>query len=65
MNNMIRPIVKSPKGKLRKGKGFSIGELKEAGLTIEKAKKLKISVDKRRKTIFQHNVEKLKEIANA
>jgi large subunit ribosomal protein L13e len=59
---MIRPIVKSPKGKLRIGKGFSIGELREAGLTIEKAKKLRISIDRRRKTVFQHNIDKLKKI---
>jgi len=45
----------------RKGRGFSLGELREAGLTPEKARKLGIYVDKRRKTVHPWNVEALKD----
>ncbi|RLG10204.1 hypothetical protein DRN73_08435 [Candidatus Pacearchaeota archaeon] len=42
-------------------KGFSLKEIKEAGLTPEEAKKLGIAVDKRRKSLNKTNVELLKE----
>ncbi|MGP3666809.1 MAG: ribosomal protein L13e [Candidatus Bathyarchaeota archaeon] len=49
--------------KTRIGRGFSIGELKEAGLSIDKARKLGIYVDERRKSKHQENVEALKKLA--
>ncbi len=57
---MIQPIVITDKK--RKGRGFSLKELKEAELHIDKAKKLGIIVDKRRKTAYDENIEKLKDL---
>jgi len=53
------PLVKAGKG-IRKGKGFSRGELLKAGIEIGYVKRLNIPYDKRRKTIHQHNIEILK-----
>ncbi|OYT42477.1 MAG: 50S ribosomal protein L13e [Candidatus Aenigmarchaeota archaeon ex4484_224] len=57
----IEPIVKSPKGHLRKGKGFSLEEIKKAGISLQEAKKLGVPIDKRRKSIREENVKMLKE----
>ncbi|RLG74910.1 MAG: 50S ribosomal protein L13e [Thermoprotei archaeon] len=65
-----RPIVKTPrlvsKGKVtpkrREGKGFSLPEIKEAGITIDIAKKLGIYIDMRRRSKHKENVELLKKI---
>jgi len=46
----------------RVGRGFSAGELKEAGLTIKKARKLGLPIDRRRRSIHEYNVNRLKEI---
>ncbi len=62
----LQPIVKAPipKGlpqKTRVGKGFSLEELKQAGINATIARKLKIPVDKRRRTCHPENVELLKQ----
>ncbi|MEM1645790.1 MAG: ribosomal protein L13e [Ignisphaera sp.] len=62
------PIVKSPKiikergivVSHRIGRGFSIGEIKQAGLTIQLAKQFNIPLDYRRRSVHQHNVDNLK-----
>jgi len=56
------PIVRSPthRRKMRFGKGFSIGELKAVGLTAGEAQNLGIYVDKRRKSVREENIERLK-----
>jgi len=59
---MYRPVVKKADGK-RKGRGFSLRELQEAGITLIQAKKLGIAVDRRRKSLHKENVEELKRIA--
>lgn len=57
----LRPSVKiAGSNRMRKGRGFSLGELKEAGLSLEKAKAMNIPVDKRRKSVHKENVELLK-----
>jgi large subunit ribosomal protein L13e len=47
---------------LRKGRGFSLGEIKKVGLTLGEAERLGIYVDKRRKTIHQENIEVLRDL---
>jgi len=44
----------------RHGRGFSLRELALAGLTVKKALKMGIPVDKRRRSLHEENVEKLK-----
>lgn len=55
-------FVKSLKTHYRKGRGFSLRELKAAKITIDEARSLGISIDKRRHSIHKINLNKLKEI---
>ncbi|MCD6592110.1 MAG: ribosomal protein L13e [Thaumarchaeota archaeon] len=61
----LTPIVrrKLKDGRIieREGRGFSINELREAGITLDLAKKLGIRIDKRRRSCRKENVEALKE----
>ncbi|MBS7611008.1 ribosomal protein L13e [Candidatus Bathyarchaeota archaeon] len=61
--SLPKPVVKIPKVGygFREGRGFSIGELKEAGLSIGKARMLGLYVDTRRRSIRKDNVEALKQ----
>lgn len=56
-------VIVKKEGGTRKGKGYSIEELKEAGLKLSDAKSKKIAVDKRRKSCHSGNVEELKKLA--
>ncbi len=58
---MLRPLVRGKTKRMRKGKGFSLGELKRVGLNIKEAKKLGIAVDKRRRSTRDENIKLLKE----
>jgi len=58
------PLVLGHGGRPRKGKGFSLGELKEAGIGLDEARRLGIYMDKRRDTVHPENVEALKDIAD-
>lgn len=46
---------------VRIGRGFSLGELKEVGLSVKEAMKLGIYVDRRRKSVHKENIDILKE----
>jgi len=60
MVRMISPIVKRG-AKVKTGKGFSIDELREAGLNVGEARHIGVPVDQRRSTSYPENVEGLKE----
>ncbi len=60
MARLISPIVKRGR-KTRAGRGFSLGELKEAGVTPDEARRLGIPVDPRRRSTHPENVEMLRE----
>jgi len=57
------PVVLGSRGTPRKGRGFSLGELREAGISLEEARRLGIYVDKRRDTVHPENVEVLGDLA--
>lgn len=65
-----KPLVKSPKiikkrgiaTQFRVGRGYSISEIKEAGLTLKLAKQLNIPIDVRRRSTHKVNVDNLKKI---
>lgn len=56
----MRSKVFKQDGKQRCGKGFSVGELRKAGLSSTDAVKLHVPVDARRKTAHEENVEAVK-----
>lgn len=59
---MAEPQVKSPgTARPRRGRGFSIEELKQAGLLIRDGRNMGLIVDLRRKTLHPENVEVLKQ----
>lgn len=68
-----KPIVLTPlirKGKYivpksRVGKGFSLGELKEAGVSREQVKALGIYIDERRRSVHKENINLLKQFIEA
>ena len=59
MVRMISPIVKRG-SRVKTGKGFSLGELKEVELNPGEARHLGVPVDQRRSTSYPENVESLK-----
>jgi large subunit ribosomal protein L13e len=53
-------MVKSPRdGRPKRGRGFSVQETKQAGLTITDARNMGLIVDLRRKTVHPENVKAL------
>ncbi|SCW00925.1 LAFE_0D01178g1_1 [Lachancea fermentati] len=67
--DLLRPVVRAPtvkyNRKVRAGRGFSLAEVKAAGLTPAYARTVGIAVDHRRQNrnteIFELNVQRLKE----
>ena len=50
------------RGRRRRGRGFSIPELKKVGISIKAARKFGLWVDERRKSCYEENIEILKKI---
>jgi large subunit ribosomal protein L13e len=61
---IIRPRIKH-RGRVRSGKGFSWGELREVGLSFQQAKRIGIPIDRRRKSVRKENVAILKNLMKA
>jgi len=55
----IKAVVRR-KNRNREGRGFSRSELKEAGIDLERALKLRIPTDLRRRTKHTNNIEVLR-----
>ena len=62
MSKLPEPLVKRINGKIRIGRGFSLNELAESGLTPDQAYRLGLRIDKRRSSKWPENVAKLKEL---
>jgi len=59
---IAEPTVKSPKdARPKRGRGFSIEETTQAGLTVAEARRMGLIIDKRRRTIHPENVDALKQ----
>jgi ribosomal protein L13E len=56
----VKPTIQRENGKTKSGKGFSPNELAKAGINKLQAKELGLSVDYRRKTAHDINIEALK-----
>ena len=59
VENGFLPLVRDSRGNWRPGKGFSRSELREAGLGLAEAARLRIRVDKRRRNAHPVNVAAL------
>ena len=57
--------VMSPSGGWRSGKGFSSGEIRDAGLTASEAADRSILIDRRRRTTHRVNVEAIRSMLDA
>ncbi|MDK2371783.1 MAG: ribosomal protein L13e [Candidatus Korarchaeota archaeon] len=64
MRSLSPLVLTSTRREKRKrlGRGFSLGELREAGISITEARRKGIPVDRRRKTVHPWNVEALKKL---
>ena len=56
----IKAVITKQNGKQSLGRGFSLNELKEAGLNKQDAKKIGIPLDIKRKSLHDENVATLK-----
>lgn len=56
----VKPIISKRNGKQKQGKGFSLNELKAAGVNKQQAKLAGLPVDIRRRSEHNENVEAIK-----
>lgn len=56
----IKPTVNKRNGKQKEGQGFSLNELREAGISKQDAQKMKLRIDSLRKSCHAENVETIK-----
>jgi len=56
----IKPTITKQNGKQKQGKGFSLNELKEAGVNKQQAKQIGLPVDVKRKSMHDENVQTIK-----
>ncbi len=56
----VKPTINGPKGKQKRGKGFSPDEIKAAGVSKQQVRQAGLPVDERRKSSHEANVEVLK-----
>ena len=61
---MVRRKLKDGRIIEREGRGFSLKELREAGITIDQARRLGLYIDKKRRSCRMENVEALKTLLN-
>jgi len=61
--HQIKPSVMKGNGKQRTGQGFSLSELRKAGISVQVAARLEIRTDRNRKTEHEQNVETIKAFA--
>jgi len=56
----IKPSIFTSKGKQKQGKGFSLGELKAAGISKQQAQKAGLPIDIRRSSQHDQNIDAIK-----
>lgn len=59
---VVRVRLRDGRVMVRAGRGFSLNELREAGMAIDAAKRLGLPIDKRRRSTRRENVEALREL---
>jgi len=57
----VQSVVQKKGNRTKEGRGFSRGELGEAGISVKRALKLDIPVDLKRRTKHEENVTRLKQ----
>jgi len=63
-NENVKPLIKNHQGKLRPGGGWSYGEIQSAKLKKKDLRLLSLKLDKRRKTVYEHNVNQLTKLGH-
>ncbi len=58
---LLRKYGGVPPREKRVGRGFSVGEVKAAGITVREARLIGLYVDERRKSVYEENVAAIKE----